>query len=76
VIFQVSNPSFFAGSDDQYSLPERLPDVIMFADGKSSNEPLNRPDSSMSFVGEDDVQHSPHKVDSTASLAGLEVVKE
>ena len=50
---QVSNPSFFAGSDDPYSLPERLPDVLEFADGKLSiTDPSSvmRSESSMSFV--------------------------
>ncbi|XP_012936666.1 uncharacterized protein LOC106011455, partial [Aplysia californica] len=31
---QIPNPSFFAGSTDEYYLPERLPDVIEFADSK------------------------------------------
>ncbi|PVD28208.1 hypothetical protein C0Q70_10795 [Pomacea canaliculata] len=29
---QIANPSFFAGSDLPYSLPERLPDVLEFTD--------------------------------------------
>nr|KAG5703301.1 hypothetical protein BaRGS_025543 [Batillaria attramentaria] len=51
---QKSTPSFFAGSDNPYSLPDRLPEVIEFADGKTSitDPSMLRSESSMSFVSE------------------------
>ncbi|XP_076445862.1 uncharacterized protein LOC143283503 [Babylonia areolata] len=49
---QESTPSFFAGSNNPYHLPDRLPDVIEFADGQTSmTDPTPfRSESSMSFV--------------------------
>ncbi|GFS12472.1 hypothetical protein ElyMa_006698500 [Elysia marginata] len=49
---QIPNPSFFAGSNDEYSLPERLPDVIEFADSQriAAMEKQIRSGSALSFV--------------------------
>ncbi|GFN77475.1 histone-lysine N-methyltransferase SETMAR [Plakobranchus ocellatus] len=49
---QIPNPSFFAGSNDEYSLPERLPDVIEFADSQriAALEKQIRSGSALSFV--------------------------
>lgn len=48
---QIPNPSFFAGSSEAYSLPERLPDIIEFADSKiKALEKQGRSTSSMSFT--------------------------
>ncbi|RUS69360.1 hypothetical protein EGW08_022875, partial [Elysia chlorotica] len=49
---QIPNPSFFAGSTDEYSLPERLPDVIEFADSQriATMEKQIRSGSALSFV--------------------------
>ncbi|KAK3801735.1 hypothetical protein RRG08_033918 [Elysia crispata] len=49
---QIPNPSFFAGSTDEYSLPERLPDVIEFADSQriAAMEKQIRAGTALSFV--------------------------
>lgn len=60
---QIPNPSFFAGSTDEYSLPERLPDVIEFADSQriAAMEKQIRSGSALSFVStmSDEQQQQP-----------------
>ena len=44
---QLYNPAFFAGSDQEYQLPERLPDTLEFVDNKGVKK---RTESSLSII--------------------------
>ncbi|KAL8584442.1 hypothetical protein ACOMHN_032062 [Nucella lapillus] len=76
---QESTPSFFAGSDNPYRLPERLPDVIQFANGQSSvtDAATVRSESSLSLasgVSEDALLDDRHSAGQRTE--GLRMVQE
>ena len=78
---QTPNPSFFAGSNDEYKLPERLPDVIEFTDSKRVDvmEKQLRCVSSMSIessVGVDDSDPLDRSENITGRSDKLESTKE
>ena len=78
---QIPNPSFFAGSNDEYSLPERLPDVIEFADSQriAAMEKQIRSGSALSFVSsmsDEQQQQQQTPVGSQDKLTSLPLDKE